>query len=166
MEARANRRHGHRLSIFHEQRGQGSFAAQGHGGPAGWRGGRFHPAAGRAETALSLQSLHFSGIQNLSVNPDEFRAVLGRFPSGVTVVTTRGADGADQGMTVSAFCSVSLEPPLILICIEENASVYDALTTAPGFAVNILSAKQEQVARRFSIIDIDRFEAMGFTTAA
>src|ERR1700675_341330 len=166
MEARANRRHGHRLSIFHEQRGQGSFAAQGHGGPAGWRGGRFHPPAGRAETALSLQSLHFSGIQNLSVNPDEFRAVLGRFPSGVTVVTTRGADGADQGMTVSAFCSVSLEPPLVLVCIEKNASVYPALTSAQGFAVNILSAKQEQVARRFSIIDIDRFEAMGFTTAA
>ncbi len=102
----------------------------------------------------------------MSVDPDEFRAVLGRFPSGVTVVTTRGGDGADQGMTVSAFCSVSLEPPLILICIEKNASVYDALTKAPGFAVNILSAKQEQIARRFAIIDIDRFEGIGFTRSS
>ncbi len=102
----------------------------------------------------------------MSVDPDEFRAVLGRFPSGVTVVTTRGADGADQGMTVSAFCSVSLEPPLILICIEKNASVYDALTKATGFAVNILSAKQEQIARRFAIIDIDRFEGIGFTRSS
>ena len=102
----------------------------------------------------------------MSVTPDEFRAVLGRFPSGVTVVTTRGADGADQGMTVSALCSVSLEPPLVLVCVEKNASVYDALTTAPGFAVNILSAKQEQIARRFSIIDIDRFEGIGFTRSA
>jgi flavin reductase (DIM6/NTAB) family NADH-FMN oxidoreductase RutF len=66
-------------------------------------------------------------------------------------------------MTVSAFCSVSLEPPLILICIEKTASVYDVLTSAPGFVVNILSAKQEQIARRFSIVDIDRFEGVGFS---
>jgi len=89
--------------------------------------------------------------------------VLGRFPSGVTVVTTRLTDGPDEGMTVSAFCSVSLEPPLVLICIEKNASVYEALTNAPQFVVNILSAKQEQIARRFSIIDIDRFEGVGFS---
>jgi len=99
----------------------------------------------------------------LSVSPDEFRSVLGRFPSGVTVVTTKAADGSNQGMTVSAFCSVSLEPPLVLICIEKTASVYDALTSAPGFVVNILSAKQEQIARRFSIVDIDRFEGVGFS---
>jgi flavin reductase (DIM6/NTAB) family NADH-FMN oxidoreductase RutF len=98
----------------------------------------------------------------LSVSPDEFRSVLGRFPSGVTVVTTKAADGSDQGMTVSAFCSVSLEPPLVLICIEKSASAYDALTSAPGFVVNILSATQEQIARRFSIIDIDRFEGVGY----
>jgi len=66
-------------------------------------------------------------------------------------------------MTVSAFCSVSLQPPLVLICIEKTASVYDALTSAPGFVVNILSAKQEQIARRFSIVDIDRFEGVGFS---
>ena len=99
----------------------------------------------------------------MSVSPDEFRSVLGRFSSGVTVVTTKAADGSDQGMTVSAFCSVSLEPPLVLICIEKTASVYDALTSAPGFVVNILSARQEQIARRFSIVDIDRFEGVGFS---
>ena len=102
----------------------------------------------------------------MSVNQDEFRATLGRFPSGVTVVTTKAADGSDQGMTVSAFCSVSLEPPLVLICIEKTASAYQALTTAPGFAVNILSAKQEQIARRFSTIDIDRFGGVGFTRSS
>jgi len=99
----------------------------------------------------------------LSVSPDEFRSALGRFPSGVTVVTTKAADGSDQGMTVNAFCSVSLEPPLVLICIEKTASVHEALTRAPGFVVNILSAKQEQIARRFSIVDIDRFEGVGFS---
>jgi flavin reductase (DIM6/NTAB) family NADH-FMN oxidoreductase RutF len=99
----------------------------------------------------------------LSVNPDEFRSVLGRFPSGVTVVTTKARDGADHGMTVSAFASVSLDPPLVLICIEKNASAYAALTEARGFVVNILSANQEQLARRFAIVDIDRFEGIGYT---
>ncbi|MGH7650807.1 MAG: flavin reductase family protein [Gemmatimonadaceae bacterium] len=98
----------------------------------------------------------------MSVSPDEFRAVLGRFPSGVTVVTTKSFDGSDQGMTVSAFCSVSLEPPLVLICIEKNASAYEALTKSTGFVVNILSAKQEQIARRFAIVDIDRFQGVGY----
>jgi flavin reductase ActVB len=88
--------------------------------------------------------------------------VLGRFPSGVTVVTTKSSDGSDQGMTVSAFCSVSLDPPLVLICIEKNASAYEALTTSKGFVVNVLSAKQEQIARRFAIIDIDRFQGVGY----
>jgi flavin reductase (DIM6/NTAB) family NADH-FMN oxidoreductase RutF len=99
----------------------------------------------------------------LSVSQDEFRAVLGRFPSGVTVVTTKAEDGSDHGMTVSAFCSVSLDPPLILICIEKTASAHPALTAAKGFVVNVLSAKQEQLARRFAIVDIDRFEGVGFT---
>lgn len=69
-------------------------------------------------------------------------------------------------MTVSAFCSVSLEPPLVLICIEKTASAHRALTTAKGFVVNVLSAKQEQVARRFAIVDIDRFEGVGFTRSS
>jgi flavin reductase (DIM6/NTAB) family NADH-FMN oxidoreductase RutF len=89
--------------------------------------------------------------------------VLGRFPSGVTVVTTKNGDGSDEGMTVSAFCSVSLNPPLVLICIEKNASAYRALTNAPGFVVNILAASQEQIARRFAIVDIDRFEGVGYS---
>jgi len=102
----------------------------------------------------------------LSVSPDEFRNLLGRFPSGVTVVTTTGPDRSDQGMTVSAFCSVSLEPPLVLICIEKTASAYQALTASSGFVVNVLSAKQEQLARRFSIIDIDRFEGVGYSRSS
>ena len=99
----------------------------------------------------------------MSVSSDEFRSVLGRFPSGVTVVTTKAADGSDQGMTVSAFCSLSLQPPLVLVCIEKTASVHSALTSSAAFIVNILSEKQEQIARRFSIVDIDRFEGVGFS---
>src|SRR5512132_2021584 len=152
MEGRTNRRHGHRVAIFPEQRGEGTGPSQGHGGPVGRCGGRLHSATSGSDPSLSLHRVHFTGISQLSVSSDEFRAVLGRFPSGVTVVTTRGADGSDHGMTVSAFCSVSLQPPLVLICIEKTATAHNALKTAPGFVVNILSAKQEQIARRFSIV--------------
>lgn len=101
----------------------------------------------------------------MTVTEDEFRNVLGRFASGVTVVTAVTADGKDQGMTVSAFCSVSLVPSLVLICIERNASAHAALTTTDLFVVNILSADQEQIARRFAIEGIDRFEGVAYTRA-
>jgi flavin reductase (DIM6/NTAB) family NADH-FMN oxidoreductase RutF len=79
------------------------------------------------------------------------------------VVTTIGPDGANQGMTVSAFSSVSLDPPLVLICIEKTASAHEALSSSRGFVINILSADQEHIARRFSIVDIDRFEGIGYS---
>ena len=99
----------------------------------------------------------------MTLDPDSFRAVLGRFASGVTVVTARGADGRDMGMTVSAFCSVSLEPPLVLVCIAREASLHPLLAAGLPFAVNILAAGQEALSRRFSGPDPNRFEGIGFT---
>lgn len=97
------------------------------------------------------------------MDADSFRAVLGRFASGVTVVTARAPDGHDQGMTVTSFCSLSLEPPLILVCIDHGAAMHDNLVAAQHFAVNILSSTQEPLSRRFSDPDPDRFEGIGFT---
>ena len=99
----------------------------------------------------------------MPLDPDAFRAVLGRFASGVTVVTTRDARGLDHGMTVSAFSSLSLAPPLVLVCIDQTASVYAVISEAPHFAVNILAAGQEALSRRFSGKDPNRFEGIGFT---
>jgi flavin reductase (DIM6/NTAB) family NADH-FMN oxidoreductase RutF len=65
-------------------------------------------------------------------------------------------------MTVSAFSSVSLEPPLIMICIDHSASAYNVLSKAPCFIVNILSAGQEAIARRFADPDKNRFEGLGY----
>ena len=98
----------------------------------------------------------------MSLDPDSFRAVLGRFASGVTVVTSRGSDGRDAGMTVSAFCSVSLEPPLVLVCIAREASLHPLLREGLPLAVNILAAGQEALSRRFSGPDPNRFEGIGF----
>jgi len=91
------------------------------------------------------------------IDASVFRHTLGRFPSGVTVVTVRGTDGRDYGMTVSAFASLSLEPPLVLVCIGDDATIAGAVTEARQFAVNVLSEDQEALARRFAEQDIDRF---------
>ena len=61
----------------------------------------------------------------MAIDPDQFRAVLGRFASGVTVLTARDADGRDHGMAVSAFCSVSLVPPLVLACVDRTAEMFE-----------------------------------------
>jgi flavin reductase (DIM6/NTAB) family NADH-FMN oxidoreductase RutF len=99
----------------------------------------------------------------MTIDPHAFRSVLGRFASGVTVVTTVDANGDDRGMTVSSFCSVSLEPPLVLICVEHTGSIYDSMAKADAITVNILSEGQEALARRFAGPDPDRFEGLGFT---
>ena len=98
----------------------------------------------------------------MSLDPDSFRAVLGRFATGVTVVTCIGDDGQDYGMTVSAFCSVSLVPPLVLVCIGHAASAHAPLTAASHFAVNVLSASQEPLARRFADTGEQRFAGVGY----
>jgi flavin reductase (DIM6/NTAB) family NADH-FMN oxidoreductase RutF len=99
----------------------------------------------------------------VSVDPDTFRSVLGRFASGITIVTARDADGRDYGMTISAFCSVSLTPPLVLICVDHEASSHRTLLEAPHFGVSILAAHQEPLSRRFSGADEDkRFDGIGY----
>jgi flavin reductase (DIM6/NTAB) family NADH-FMN oxidoreductase RutF len=97
-------------------------------------------------------------------DPDTFRSVLGRFATGVTIVTVRDGDGRDYGMTVNAFTSVSLVPALVLVCIEQAASTHRPLLAASHFAVNILSAHQEAISRRFSGEDEHkRFDGIGYT---
>jgi flavin reductase (DIM6/NTAB) family NADH-FMN oxidoreductase RutF len=98
----------------------------------------------------------------MSIDPDEFRSILGRFASGVTVVTAVDDQGRDHGLTVSAFASLSLVPPLVLVCIDRAASLHPALAVARHFAVNILAADQEALARRFSAVDGDRFDGIGY----
>ena len=100
----------------------------------------------------------------MTIDPDTFRSVLGRFASGITVVTARDSEDHDCGMTVSAFCSVSLAPPLVLICVDHIASMHDMLLETSHFAVNILGAHQEPLSRRFSGPDEHtRFDGIGYT---
>jgi flavin reductase (DIM6/NTAB) family NADH-FMN oxidoreductase RutF len=98
----------------------------------------------------------------MTFDPARFRSILGRFASGVTVVTTRDESGRDHGMTVSAFCSLSLEPPLVLACVDRTTEMHAILSDASTFAANILSEEQEALSRRFSEKMDDRFDGVGF----
>jgi flavin reductase (DIM6/NTAB) family NADH-FMN oxidoreductase RutF len=88
-----------------------------------------------------------------------FRRTMGHFASGVTVVTTRQRDGQLCGLTVSSFTSLSLNPPLILVCIDLRGTTHSALRAADRFAVNILSETQADVSQRFAMHDVEKFPA-------
>ena len=79
-----------------------------------------------------------------------FRQVMGRFATGVAVVTTREPDDTLHGLTINSFTSVSLEPPLVLVCIDRRARSHDFIAQSGIFAVNILSEQQELLSERFS----------------
>lgn len=100
------------------------------------------------------------------ITPDAFRDVLGRFATGVTVLTTRDADGRDCGMTVSAFAALSLDPPLVLACIARDATIAGAVAAASHFGVSVLAAHQEPLARRFADPNVDRFVGVPLSRGA
>jgi flavin reductase (DIM6/NTAB) family NADH-FMN oxidoreductase RutF len=86
----------------------------------------------------------------------EFRRVLGHWASGVAIVTTRTPAGAPCGLTANAFASLSLDPLLVLVCIEKIADTHDCVRSSGHFAVNILDSDSERFARRFAGSEIER----------
>ena len=92
--------------------------------------------------------------------------MLGRFATGVTVLTVRGPEGRPAGMTASSLASVSLEPPLVSVCVDHAAELHDLITAAPEFVLNILYSGQEELARRFSLPHEDRFDGVGYHIGA
>ena len=98
----------------------------------------------------------------MSISRDEFRAALGRFASGVTVVTTKDKSGRLHGITVSAFSSVSLDPPLILVCIDKLAGSHQAFEEISTFVVNILSEDQQHYSDLFASHLSDKFDGVDY----
>jgi flavin reductase (DIM6/NTAB) family NADH-FMN oxidoreductase RutF len=95
-----------------------------------------------------------------SVSSQEFRDALARWASGVTIVTARDEErGEPVGITVASFSSLSLDPPLVLSCVARSARSHDALVGAPGFAVHILGAGQEDMSALFARPGADKFGA-------
>jgi flavin reductase (DIM6/NTAB) family NADH-FMN oxidoreductase RutF len=97
-----------------------------------------------------------------SFSPDDFRAALGMFATGVTIVTARDANGMRVGLTANSFNSVSLDPPLVLWSLSRQAGSMPAFTRGSHYAINILSAEQRALAERFSSKEPDRFAGVAF----
>ena len=97
-------------------------------------------------------------------DPRTLRDALGCFATGVTVVTCLSGDGEPAGLTVNSFTSVSLDPPLLLVCIAKNAASAAPLTNAPNFAINVLQTGQQPASIRFSTRDHDRFGTTPWST--
>ncbi|MGH7871090.1 MAG: flavin reductase family protein [Candidatus Binatia bacterium] len=96
----------------------------------------------------------------MSIEPQELRRVMGHFATGVTVITTQDKDGNPNGLTANAFMSLSLTPPLVLICVDKGAQCYTCFELENGFTVNFLSEEQEDVSRRFATKGIDKFAGL------
>lgn len=95
-------------------------------------------------------------------SPTEFRQALGMFATGVTIVTARAQNGTLVGLTANSFNSVSLSPPLVLWSLARSAGSLAAFSTGSHYAINILSADQQDLARQFAAKDKDRFASVQF----
>ncbi|MGH7319889.1 MAG: flavin reductase family protein [Candidatus Rokuibacteriota bacterium] len=98
----------------------------------------------------------------MPVTAIQFRLALRHLAAGVTVVTTRDGDGRPCGLTASAFTGVSLDPPLVLICVDHEAAAHPAFEAHGWFAVNMLAKHQEQLARQFALSGGDKFAGVAF----
>ena len=101
-----------------------------------------------------------------SFSARDFRAALGMFATGVTIVTGRNADGAPVGLTANSFNSVSLSPPLVLWSLARSAGSMPAFARGSHYAINILAADQHELAERFASKAVDRFEGLAFREGA
>jgi flavin reductase (DIM6/NTAB) family NADH-FMN oxidoreductase RutF len=96
----------------------------------------------------------------MALTPTEFRTALRNFAAGVTVLTTRDKDGRPSGLTAIAFTSVSLDPPLVLVCVDHGATAHPAFRAHGRFAVNVLRREQEALSRRFAASGGDKFDGV------
>jgi 3-hydroxy-9,10-secoandrosta-1,3,5(10)-triene-9,17-dione monooxygenase reductase component len=93
----------------------------------------------------------------MEITGEAFRRVLGHLPTGVTVITTNGADGRPVGMSANSVTSVSLEPPLVLFCPAKSSTTWPSIRAVGMFCINIMAGHHEEVTRRFALKGVDRF---------
>ncbi|MCL6507227.1 MAG: flavin reductase family protein [Bryobacteraceae bacterium] len=95
-----------------------------------------------------------------AVDRDSFRRACAKFATGVAIATVRGADGAPHGLTVNSFTSVSLSPPLVLICVDHSSAVLLHFRAATAFGINVLRDSQRELSLRFARKGHDRFDGV------
>lgn len=122
--------------------------------------------SGRLSERLALFDAGFSTFcacsLDMEITGEIFRRVLGHLPTGVTVITAYGPDGP-IGMAANSVTSVSLDPPLILLCPARSSTTWPTIRDAGRFCVNIMAGHHEELTRRFSLRGIDRFAGAAYT---
>lgn len=103
-----------------------------------------------------------AGDATSTTTTDQFREAMASFPSGVTVVTTADSEGRWRGFTATAFCSVSAQPPLVLVCLATTAECHAAFTAARHWAIHFIGVGQVETALRFATRGADKFAGMRF----
>jgi flavin reductase (DIM6/NTAB) family NADH-FMN oxidoreductase RutF len=98
----------------------------------------------------------------MAIDPGELRRVMGCFATGVTIITTRDQGGKPYGLTANAVTSLSLTPPLLLICVDRKAETYPHFFDSKLFVLNILAEDQEALSRRFATTGGDKFVGLDF----
>lgn len=96
----------------------------------------------------------------MATESQDLRRILGHFATGVTVITTKDREGTPFGLTANAFTSLSLDPPLVLICVDKTVQCYSCFEESKIFAVNFLSEDQEELSRRFATKGIEKFAGL------
>ena len=91
-----------------------------------------------------------------------FRNVIGNFATGVTVITTVDSEGGPVGLTANSFSSLSLDPPLVLFCLDRTVSSFDAFQANRHFAINILGAGQQDLSQSFARTGPDKWNGVAF----
>ena len=102
----------------------------------------------------------------MAIEKNELRRVMGHFATGVTVITSIRSSGEIHGLTANAFTSVSLIPPLLLVCIDKKAESYPCFDESKIFTVNVLASDQEALSRRFAVTGGDKFEGVSYKVGA
>jgi (E)-2-((N-methylformamido)methylene)succinate hydrolase len=107
-----------------------------------------------------------SSTHPASVRSEDFRRACGAFATGIAIATVIGRDGKPHGLTVNSFTSVSLHPPLVLICVAHKAATHGPFASAESFAINILHTGQEHLSSRFASSHPNRFDGVAWSEGA
>jgi 3-hydroxy-9,10-secoandrosta-1,3,5(10)-triene-9,17-dione monooxygenase reductase component len=122
-----------------------------------------HNMSHLAARPLPFEGAGAAGLGS-SIDSRQFRNLLGRFPTGVTVITARAGDGQPVGLTVNSFASVSLDPALVLWSLSKRSASLQAIEEAGAFAIHFLGQEHQDMAERFCARTPDRFADLDVTT--
>ena len=102
----------------------------------------------------------------MPIDKNELRRVMGHFATGVTIITTHAGSGGLHGLTANAFSSVSLMPPLVLVCVDKKCESYPCFEESKVFTVNILGDDQESLSRKFAVSGGEKFQGVAYRVGA